>query len=445
MKFVPNFNEFLLLEAVVVNEWISRWSNMPEGKLLRLMGFIDETKPDEKRRIRLSLPGHHDIFRLTQAGYVRIADQGFLFGSKKQDPLPDLLGYLIKRFIKKRISNIPEQELIELCREHPELTEYLYEMPELQSRIEGEIGRANRFAGTGLTPAQIKWLNNCTERKGTWTFNEATGEIDVRGSFEVKGTPWGQDAPKNPRGFRGLRFGNVTEYFVCARMGLRSLNGAPHTVGGNFDCRDNLLTSLEGGPSSVGGNYTCEKNQLVTLNGSPTEFNGSFDCRNNHLTSLDGIPRRVKNLLTGGNPNLVISEMPCEISENFSVQSNAKVESLKVLFRCNLANEWGINQFRDDPAGELLAKLQAWGRYIKHIDATPDLALCRENPQIVQYLADWLEPLFPEISNKDLEAWWVYLPKENEVLKKEIQKRGLDLKKFDLLRKFNMRSASGLR
>ena len=42
-----------------------------------------------------------------------------------------------------------------------------------------------------------------------------------------------------------------------------SLDGAPQTVGGDFDCSGNkLLMSLDGFTSEIGGDFICDKESL---------------------------------------------------------------------------------------------------------------------------------------------------------------------------------------
>jgi hypothetical protein len=72
-----------------------------------------------------------------------------------------------------------------------------------------------------------------------------------------------------------------------------SLEGAPQSVGGDFDCSSNQLTSLEGAPRSVGGGFSCSSNQLTSLEGAPQSVGGGFYCRTNQLTSLEGAPQSV--------------------------------------------------------------------------------------------------------------------------------------------------------
>jgi len=80
----------------------------------------------------------------------------------------------------------------------------------------------------------------------------------------------------------------------ASAKGITSLEGAPETVKGNFDCFDNKLTSLKGSPKTVGGHFTCSYNKLTSLKGAPTKVGGDFICWDNKLTSLDGAPKSVK-------------------------------------------------------------------------------------------------------------------------------------------------------
>ena len=102
--------------------------------------------------------------------------------------------------------------------------------------------------------------------------------------------------------FRGLkklpfRFGTVTGSFrVTNNHELESLEGCPHTVGGNFDCSTNKIKSLKGSPKTVGGDFDCKYNKLKSLENGPETVGGDFECDYNQLTNLVGAPKTV-----GGN------------------------------------------------------------------------------------------------------------------------------------------------
>ena len=135
----------------------------------------------------------------------------------------------------------------------------------------------------GLTPDQEAFLNQCT--RGTWSYNPATGLVDVKGDFNFSG--------KRLSDFVGVKFGKVSGDFDCDRNYLTSLEGAPQEVGGEFNCSENKLTSLKGAPQKVDGDFGCYENKLTSLAGGPQEVGGGFYCEDNSLTSLAGAPQKV--------------------------------------------------------------------------------------------------------------------------------------------------------
>lgn len=61
-------------------------------------------------------------------------------------------------------------------------------------------------------------------------------------------------------------------------------------VGGDFVCAGVGLTTLENSPSFVGGDYRVNHNSLTSLQGFPAQVEGSVDISDNsELTSLDGL------------------------------------------------------------------------------------------------------------------------------------------------------------
>ena len=77
---------------------------------------------------------------------------------------------------------------------------------------------------------------------------------------------------------------------------LKSLEGAPKKVGGNFDCSScNSLTSLEDAPQIVNGDFRCYNcNSLKSLEGSPKKVGRDFYCDyNKSLKYLKGAPKEV--------------------------------------------------------------------------------------------------------------------------------------------------------
>jgi len=166
----------------------------------------------------------------------------------------------------------------------------------------------------GLTPDQEAFLNQCT--RGTWSYNPATGLVDVKGDFNFSG--------KRLSDFVGVKFGKVSGDFDCDRNYLTSLEGAPQEVGGEFDCSDNQLTSLAGGPKVVGGGFRCDDNSLTSLAGAPQKVGRHFYCHRNQLTSLEGAPQEVSggfscsyNQLTSlaGGPKVVGGGFSCSYNQ----------------------------------------------------------------------------------------------------------------------------------
>lgn len=136
---------------------------------------------------------------------------------------------------------------------------------------------------SSLTQGQVAFLDRCT--RGKWTYNEGTGLVDIVGYFNCDG--------QGLKNLQGIRFGEVSENFLCNNNRLTLLEGAPQTVGGYFSCHDNTLTTLEGAPQTVDGNFLCYNNALTTLEGAPQTVGGMFFCFSNRLTSLVGAPQTV--------------------------------------------------------------------------------------------------------------------------------------------------------
>ena len=202
-------------------------------------------------------------------------------------------------------------------------------------------------AKTGLTPRQESFLNRYT--KGSWTYDPATGLVDVNGDFNCY--------EKELKDLSGIKFGKVSGSFncssnnlttlegapqkvggdfICGGDNLTSLEGAPQEVGGDFSCYQNKLTSLEGAPQEVGGEFTCSRNKLTSLKGAPQEVNGDFDCRYNKLTSLEGAPQEV-----GGD---------FECHDNKLPSLEGAPQKIGGLFRCS---SFELEKFQWNPKGWL--------------------------------------------------------------------------------------------
>ena len=283
---------FSLFEAnnIASEDWAGNWQELPQWKLLLLMGF-KILGTNSKGSVSINSPHSDLVFKLTSNGYVRTKDDGYVH--KTGNGMPGMLDYLIKKFVKKAIDIIPTNDLDALMKAKPEMLDVLSELPKIKEKIISRIGISDptedSYKKHGLTPSVVNWLNRSMKatsgKIGTWKLNRTTGEIDIIGSFA--------STAKSKSGFKGIKFGVVSGYFTIRNAGLTSLDGAPREIGGYFDCSSNQLTSLEGAPQTVGGYFNCSYNQLTSLVGAPKTVDDHFYCSSNQLTSLDGAPKTV--------------------------------------------------------------------------------------------------------------------------------------------------------
>ena len=91
-------------------------------------------------------------------------------------------------------------------------------------------------------------------------------------------------------------FENIRDFYCSWCRNLKSLEGAPEKVGGEFNCMQcNSLTTLKGAPKIVGGIFNCRECYMLTsLEGAPKKVGEGFNC--NYCTSLktlEGAPKKV--------------------------------------------------------------------------------------------------------------------------------------------------------
>lgn len=122
--------------------------------------------------------------------------------------------------------------------------------------------------------------------KVTPQIDPITGVVDIQGNVIARGLPSGPT-------HLPVQFGTVSDDFICINMGITTLKGAPHHVGGIFDCSHNKLINLTHAPQHVGQDVLCNNNQLTSLVGAPKKVQGAFYCYLNKLTSLVGAPHSV--------------------------------------------------------------------------------------------------------------------------------------------------------
>ena len=223
-------------------------------------------------------------------------------------------------------------------------------------------------AKTGLTPEQEAFLNRYTE--GSWTYNPATGLVDVRGDFNYYN--------EGAETLRDIKFGKVSGDFDCSGNKLTTLEGAPQEVGWSFDCRENNLISLEGAPQKVDGSFDCDSNKLTSLKGAPQKVGGRFDCARNKLTSLGGAPQEVgAGFYCRGNNLTSLEGAPQEVGGRF-ICDDFKVEhgqwnlkgwlevrkkgtpKAQQLIATFLTPEMLNKEIQQDPAGMVMNLKEIW-------------------------------------------------------------------------------------
>ena len=170
-----------------------------------------------------------------------------------------------------------------------------------------------------LTQEQKNFLDKYT-KGGSWSLNPSTGLVDLQGNFDC--------AREGLNDLLGIRFGKAPFKFYCNGNNLKSLVGAPQTVGGDFSCNENKLMSLEGAPQTVGGSFFCLINKLTSLAGAPGTVGGGFNCSDNNLKSLVGAPQTVGGGFYCVNNNLKsLVGAPQTVEGSFSCVNN-KLTSL---------------------------------------------------------------------------------------------------------------------
>ena len=272
MRHLKNFKIFEA-KIVTVEDWAGAWQELPEWKLLQLMGF-EIYDINKNGTLTIHSPYSGVKLRITSAGYVRTSSQGYVYQDYAPNPMPRLLGYVIMRFVKKGISLIPTDDLDAFMKANPDMIKYLMDLPKIKEGILNRTGISDPlgelYKKYGLTPSSIKWLDKSSHK--SWSINELTGKIDVIGNFE--------SMDSNKLGFRGVKFGEVSGDFLIGDLGLTSLEGSPEKVGGSFRIYNNSkLTSLKGGPLEVVQSFMCTESNLSSLEGSPLKVGGEFYIR----------------------------------------------------------------------------------------------------------------------------------------------------------------------
>lgn len=115
---------------------------------------------------------------------------------------------------------------------------------------------------------------------------EILKDLEIKGSFHCFANELTslENSPKSVGG-----------NFGCAVNFLKTLEGGPEFVGGNYSCSSNKLHNLVGCPSVIGGSFNCNNNNLTSFEGGPKYVKGSFHCSyNSGLKSLNGLPLQIE-------------------------------------------------------------------------------------------------------------------------------------------------------
>lgn len=140
-----------------------------------------------------------------------------------------------------------------------------------------------------------------------------TGIINVDGKVELV----------DSIGSIGVQFGKVKDYTVKGTR-LINLEGSPTECDGNVLINQNLrLKSLQGGPQIVNGNFNCSGNKLTNLEHFPAQIKGYINLAGNNLTSLEGAPKRANDWFSVVYNDLkTLKGVPESISGDLDISDN---------------------------------------------------------------------------------------------------------------------------
>jgi hypothetical protein len=113
---------------------------------------------------------------------------------------------------------------------------------------------------------------------------------------------------------------------------IKSLEGCPEIVKGNFVANNCRLTSLKGAPRVVTGTFVCWGNNLESLEGGPEEV-GAYSVASPTITSFIGAPKIVKETFSfaGGKGITSLKGIPKKMKVFKFVNGAAPIESLEGL------------------------------------------------------------------------------------------------------------------
>lgn len=124
--------------------------------------------------------------------------------------------------------------------------------------------------------------------------------------------------------------------FFASGLNITDLKGCPEKVGGNFDIANNKkLTSLEGGPKWVGGNFDVKNSMLSNLNHFAEYVGGNINVSSNNFTTLEGLPKHIHgDLNCSENFLTTLKNGPEKIDGNF-VSRYTQLTNLEGMANCD--------------------------------------------------------------------------------------------------------------
>lgn len=156
----------------------------------------------------------------------------------------------------------------------------------------------------------VLWLNK---------FNIANYTINDDFTVDVDG-----DVTLDERDVHQLRvqFGHVSGSLNAQLCKLKTLMGAPKTVGKNLILSANSLESLEYCTQHVGEKFYCNSNKIKSLVHGPQYVGSVYGCFRNQLENLSGAPERCASIIASYNKMKSLQGSPKHVEGGFFLASN---------------------------------------------------------------------------------------------------------------------------
>lgn len=213
-----------------------------------------------------------------------------------------------------------------------------------------------------------KWLHSQGVKNYTIRKN---GIVDIHEFFILKG-----NIKKLPIQF-GISSGHA---FSCAKSKLKTLEGFPYKVMGDFICVESELTSLKGCPKYVGEDFDCSDNLLETLKYCPKYVGKDFRCYNNKLISLSYCPEIIyENFICNNNNLICLKGGPHIVYRHYICRDN-KLESFNGLpFIIGRFLSIENNNIKEDELINFYTLIGSEDKIIKCVNITSDFTKNNEN------------------------------------------------------------------